>query len=84
MTKQEIERVVLDVLAGIAPEIEPGDIEPETNFRDQFDFDSMDLHNFIIGLCEALKIEVPEADYPELASLAGCVSYLTAKIKGKH
>ena len=32
--------------------------------------------NFIIGIHERTGIDVPEEDYPLLASLDGCIAYL--------
>ncbi|MBZ5703592.1 MAG: hypothetical protein LAN84_17305, partial [Acidobacteriia bacterium] len=46
--------------------------------RDQLDIDSMDLLNFVIALHQELHVEIPEADYPKLATLQGCVDYLFA------
>lgn len=68
---------VLAVLATVAPEMEPAELDPRQNFRDQMDFDSMDFLNFVIGLHKAFGVDVPEADYPKLFSLAGCVEYLS-------
>jgi acyl carrier protein len=49
------------------------------SFRDQLDIDSMDFLNFVIAVHEALHVEIPEADYPKLATLNGCVEYLAAR-----
>jgi acyl carrier protein len=46
--------------------------------RDELDIDSMDFLNVVIALHERLGIEIPEGDYPKLATLAGCVEYLHA------
>jgi hypothetical protein len=40
----------------------------------------MGLLNFVIALHAALNVEIPEADYPKLATLDGCVEYLTAAV----
>ena len=37
---------------------------------------SMDFLNFIAALHERAKIDIPEADYPRLATLDGAVGYL--------
>jgi acyl carrier protein len=68
---------VLQALTDVAPDIDPRVLEPALPFREQFDFDSMDHLNFVTGLHRALGVDVPEADYPQLASLDGCVRYLT-------
>jgi acyl carrier protein len=40
----------------------------------------MDVLNFIIGLDQALKVAIPESDYPRIATLSSCVAYLEAKV----
>jgi acyl carrier protein len=53
-------------------------VAPDVPFRDQLDLDSMDYLNFVIALHAALGVEIPEADYPKLATLEACVDYLAA------
>jgi acyl carrier protein len=79
MTKDEIKNTVLRILGGIAPEADLTQIKPQVSFREQLDIDSMDFLNFAIGLSKELGVEVPEADYPKVASLDGCVEYLMEK-----
>jgi acyl carrier protein len=67
---------VLRCLGEIAPEADPARVKPDVSFRDQLDLDSMDFLNFVIALHEALGVDVPEVDYPKLATLDGCVGYL--------
>jgi acyl carrier protein len=78
MTEPEIRATILRLLGEIAPEAEAEDLRPDVPLRDQLDLDSMDFLNLIIALNKELKVEVPESDYPKLATLDGCVSYLTA------
>lgn len=52
---------------------------PETNFRDQFDFDSMDFLSFAMGLHKATGIDIPEIDYPCLSNLDGPIAYLKSR-----
>jgi len=78
MTRDEIRATVLRVLGEIAPESDPASIKPDVGFRGQMDLDSMDVLNFVIGLHAALNVEIPETDYPKLATLDGCVEYLAA------
>ncbi len=80
MTPDDIRREVLEALSAIAPEIDPASIEPEVNFRDQLDLDSMDFLNFVLALHERLGVDIPEADYPRLLTLDGAVAYLAAKL----
>lgn len=76
MNTEEIEARVLNVFLGVAPDVDPAELKRDTPFRQQFDFDSMDVLNFAIGLHAAFDIEVPETAYRELASLHGAVEYV--------
>jgi acyl carrier protein len=81
MTNDEIRARVLEVLARIAPELDPAELAPDANLRDQLDVDSMDFLNFVIGLHKAFGVEVPETDYRRLLTLDGCVAYLAGKLR---
>jgi acyl carrier protein len=80
MTDEELKTVILDTMTEIAPEIDAATVDPSANFREQFDFDSMDFLNFVIALHERLNVEIPEADYRELISVDGAVNYLRARL----
>ena len=47
------------------------------------DLDSMDFLDIVMELRKQHAIEVPEEDYPELASLKSCSDYLTPKFNAK-
>jgi acyl carrier protein len=80
MTKDEIRTAVLRLLADIAPEADLTQLKPEVSIRDQLDVDSMDFLNFVIALHQTLHVEIPEADYPQVATLTGCVEYLSSRL----
>jgi acyl carrier protein len=80
MTQDELRATVLRVLGEIAPEADLSQLKPDLRIRDQLDIDSMDALNFFIRLHKELKVEIPEADYPKLVSLNGCVEYLAARV----
>ncbi|MBS0578524.1 MAG: acyl carrier protein [Proteobacteria bacterium] len=71
---------VLDLLVGVAPDIDPAAVRADLDFRDQFDFDSMDLFNFAVAIHAAFGIEIPERDYRQLTGLAKCVAYLRSRL----
>ena len=82
MTADEIKAQVLDCLGRVVPEADPAAIAPEVPLRDQLDIDSMDFLRFVIELDEALHVAVPESDYREIATLDGCIRYLSARLPG--
>ncbi|MGA7979691.1 MAG: acyl carrier protein [Chromatiaceae bacterium] len=74
-----LSQLVLDTLIGIAPDIDPSALDPDVAFRDQFEIDSVDFLNFVIGLEKRLGRRIPESDFPRLSSLKGCLDYLGAE-----
>jgi acyl carrier protein len=82
MKDEEIKALVLRVLGDIAPEAALEQIDPAVDLREQLDLDSMDLLNLMIGIHEATGVDIPEADYPQMASLNGCVAYLRPRFTG--
>ena len=83
MTREEIRATVLRVLGEIAPEADLARLEPDVSFRAQLDLDSMDFLTFVIALHETLRVEIPDADYPRLFTLDGCVDYLASAPSGR-
>ena len=76
MNQTEAKNLIIDALAGIAPEADFAALPGKAQLRDELDLNSMDFLNFIAALHERAKIDIPEADYPRLVTLDGAVSYL--------
>jgi len=81
VTDNRIKTLVLEELGKIAPEVASDQIDPAVDLREQIDLDSMDLLNLMIAIHEATGVDIPEADYPKMASLDGCVAYLRSRIE---
>ncbi|MGJ8653679.1 MAG: acyl carrier protein [Opitutaceae bacterium] len=79
MTEDQVKQIVIDIIDEIAPDEDTSNIKPEVNLRDQMDLDSMDFLDIVMELRKQHNIEVPEEDYPQLASLDSCAAYLTPK-----
>jgi acyl carrier protein len=79
-TAEQLRSLALNMLRTVAPGAELDHLDPDISYRDQFDFDSVDCLNFVLALEKALHVTIPEADYPALGTLHGCVTYLMAKL----
>lgn len=79
MTKEECKQIVLDIIKEIAPDEDIGSVKPDVRLRDQLDLDSMDFLDIVMELRKKYGINVPEAEYMQLASLDSCAEYLTPK-----
>ena len=75
-TPDTLRATIVEALLDVAPDVDAATLDAAAPFRDQFDFDSMDQLNFVVGLHRRLGVDVPEADYLELTTLDGCVAYL--------
>jgi len=83
MTKDNCKKLVIDIISDIAPDEDLSAIKPEIRLRDQLQLDSMDFLDIVMELRKRHGIEVPEADYGQLASLESCAEYLTPKFVAK-
>ena len=77
MNVQDLRALAADILADIAPEAELAGVGDAEDLRQALDLDSMDFLNLVIALHERTGIDIPEADYPQLFTLAGMARYLT-------
>ena len=80
MNPEQLRTLILDVIGDVAPEADVGSIAPTVSFHDQFEIDSVDYLNIMMTLEARLGIAIPEADYPKLSSLAGCIDYFQPKL----
>ena len=83
MTDVEIKSLVLRELKKIAPEADLEGLEGAADLREQIDLDSMDILNLAVAIHETTGVDIPEADYPRMATLDGAVAYLRSRIKAK-
>tara|TARA_A100001037_G_scaffold127338_1_gene115299 strand:- start:182 stop:430 length:249 start_codon:yes stop_codon:yes gene_type:complete len=79
MTKDDVKKIVLEIIEEIAPDEDLSDVKPEVRLRDQLDLDSMDFLDIVMELRKQHGIEVPEEEYQELASLDSSAEYLLPK-----
>ena len=75
-TQDDIRDEIMSALTAIAPEVEPDEIRDDALLRDQVDLDSMDWLNFLVSVHKRLHVDIPEADYRKLCTLADVVRYV--------
>ena len=83
MTRGEIREAIIDIITDIAPDEDLSNLNDDEPIRDQIELDSMDFLDIVMELRKRYKIEVPEKDYPQLATMNGCVDYLEPKLKDR-
>jgi acyl carrier protein len=81
MTRNEISQAIIDIVSDIAPDEDWSDLTPEESLRGKLE--SMDFLDVVMELRKQYGVEVPEADYEQLATLQSCVDYLEPKLASK-
>jgi acyl carrier protein len=81
MTAAEIREAILQILCDIAPDEDLSGLDPDVPFRDQLDMDSMDFLDIVMELRKRYRVQIPEQDYPALASMTSTVEYLEPRMK---
>jgi len=80
MREEQIKETILAVFREIAPEADLDTLPPHQDLRRALDIDSFDFLNFIIGLNEALGVDIPESDYGQLTTLSDILGYLSGHV----
>ena len=81
MTAAEIREAVLAILADIAPDEDLSNLKEDVPFREQLELDSMDFLDIVMELRKRYRVQIPETEYPELASMSSTVRYLEPRMK---
>ena len=56
-------------------------MKEDVPFREQLELDSMDFLDIVMELRKRYRIQIPEEEYPELASMGSTVRYLEPRMK---
>ncbi len=81
MSPAEIREEIIDILSDIAPDENLDDLVDDTNFREQLELDSMDFLDIVMELRKRHRVQIPEEDYGNLASMHTTVTYLEPKMR---
>jgi len=81
MTTAEIKEAIITILADIAPDEDLDNLKDDVAFAEQLEMDSMDFLDIVMELRKRYRIQVPEEDYPKLASMDSTVEYLEPIMK---
>ncbi|WP_349362958.1 MAG: phosphopantetheine-binding protein [Roseitalea porphyridii] len=76
MKPQEIRAAYLEELNRVAPDVDPETVSDNDHIQDDLELDSMDVLNLVTALHTRFGIDIPESDYPQIATPALAVNYL--------
>ena len=81
MTPADIKAVILDILEGIAPDEDLAGLKDDVPLREQLELDSMDFLDIVMELRKRYRVNIPEDDYVNLATMQSTVEYLAPLMK---
>lgn len=76
MTQDDIRTAFIEELTNVAPDIAPEDVGETDHIQEDLGLDSMDVLNLVTALHQRLGIDIPEADYPQIATLSRALDYI--------
>ncbi len=77
VTPEQARQAVHDALRAIVPDADLARLDDHAPLRGELELDSLDLLSFVASLSAATGMRIDEADYPRVATVAGCVEFLT-------
>ena len=81
MTPADIKAVILDILEGIAPDEDLEGLKDDVPLREQLELDSMDFLDIVMELRKRYRVQIPEDDYVQLATMDSTIQYLAPLMK---
>ena len=81
MIADDIRQAIVDILSDITPDDDLTVLKEDVAFAEQLDLDSMDFLDIVMELRKRYRIQIPEEDYPQLASMKSTVEYLEPVMK---
>jgi acyl carrier protein len=79
MTPDQAEAAINQALGQITPGTDMGSIPADADLRDTLELDSLDFLRFVEILSEETGERIDEDDYPQLATKASAVKFVTGR-----
>ena len=81
MTSADIRVAIIEILEDIAPDSDLSTLNDSESFRAQLELDSMDFLDIVMELRKRYRVQIPEEDYQQLASMSSTVAYLEPRMQ---
>ncbi len=78
MNEQDARAAVHAALGKVAPDVDLADVDEGSRLRQDLDLDSLDFLRLVETIDTATGVDIPERDYPAVATVQGLISYLAA------
>lgn len=82
MTRDDIRDGFVRELVRVAPDIDPATLGDGDHLQDDLGLDSMDILNLVAALHARFGVNIPETDYPAIATPMSATEYLARALAG--
>ena len=76
---QSLKDLVCKLILDIAPEADVQHLDPNEEFREELDLDSMDFMTLLDSIEKETGVNVPERDYVKVNSLQSLTEYIATR-----
>lgn len=80
MTESQLQELLYAIIQQTAPEADLSTLSPNEDIRDALSIDSFDHLNILIGLNDALGVDIPESDAGQLTTVTAIIQYLADRV----
>lgn len=76
MNEQDARAAVHAAIGKVAPDVELAETDEGSRLRQDLELDSLDFLRLIETIDTVTGVDIPERDYPAVATVKGLISYL--------
>lgn len=80
MSEQDFRTAFVEEIVKVAPDLEPDEIGDDDHIQDDLGLDSMDVLMLVAALHARFGLNIPEADYVQIATPALASAYLAGQL----
>jgi acyl carrier protein len=74
---EDIKAIIVEVLG-----VDPDEVTPEANFRENLEADSLDLVELIMAFEDKFGAEIPDDDAQQITTVGAAVAYIEKRTAG--
>ena len=78
MNEQDARAAVQAALGKVAPDVDLDGLDEGARLRQDLELDSLDFLRLVETIDSATGVDIPERDYPAVATVKGLIGYLAA------
>jgi acyl carrier protein len=78
MNEQDARAAVQAAIGKVAPDVDLAEVDEAARFRQDLELDSLDFLRLVETIDTATGVDIPERDYPAVATVQGLIGYLQA------